>query len=543
MGNMPNIRLTRRKALLAGLLVSGTSYAALKSAELAADPTAEKDCGCTPIDNAAQSCDAPTLAAAPAPVPASALPWRQQGGSINDASCVNRTAVHGIVQIKTEDDIRAALRYASEQKLKVSVAAVRHSMGGHAFHRNGLVLDMMQFNKISLDAPNKLISVQSGATWHNIQNIIHPKFAIKAMQSSDIFSVGGSISVNAHGMDHQIGAIGRTIRSMRVMLADGTIKTLSRNENAELFNLVLGGYGLFGILLDVVLEVTDNVVYNTQRRYIDISDFHDFFKREVANNKKLGLFYGHLSTSPGSLLREMILYLYQEVDSAIDGGVEIPSLHEVSGEKLRRFTLNFAKLGSVPARLKWFAEKNIEPRMESCTIKPRSQAMTDGEACLVSRNEPMHDSVNYLRNDLKGETDILHEYFIPRDRLLAFVDGLRDVVARQSVNLLNASVRVVHQEDNFLSYAPQEAFSIVLYINQQTDAAGHAKMRAVTSELIDLATRLGGRFFLPYQLHYTPQQLEAAYPQIRAFFASKQKYDPQGLLTNTWYEKYSGALR
>jgi len=25
------------------------------------------------------------------------------------------------------------------------------------------------------------------------------------MQSTDIFSVGGSISVNAHGMDHQAG--------------------------------------------------------------------------------------------------------------------------------------------------------------------------------------------------------------------------------------------------------------------------------------------------------------------------------------------------
>jgi len=64
-------------------------------------------------------------------------------------------------------------------------------------------------------------------------------------------------------------------------------------------------------------------------------------------------------------------------------------------------------------------------------------------------------------------------------------------------------------------------------------------MRVITRALIDLTTQLGGRFFLPYQLHYTPEQLQAAYPEIKAFFAAKQRYDPQQLLTNTFYEKYS----
>ena len=50
--------------------------------------------------------------------------------------------------------------------------------------------------------------------------------------------------------------------------------------------------------------------------------------------------------------------------------------------------------------------------------------MGDGEACLVSRNDPMHDSVAYLRNNLPDETDILHEYFVPRDRIVPFIDAL-----------------------------------------------------------------------------------------------------------------------
>ena len=218
----------------------------------------------------------------------------------------------------------------------------------------------------------------------------------------------------------------------------------------------------------------------------------------------------------------------------------IPPLGEVRAVRLRRLVFNLAKQGTLPMRFKWLAEKYVEPRLESCPVS-RNQALAEGEACLVSRNHPMHDSVRYLKNGLEGETDILHEYFVPRAQFVAFVDGLRAVLKTRRANLLNASVRVVHQEDNVLTYAPAEMFAVVLYLNQTTDAAGHAGMRALTGELIDLAAALGGTFFLPYQLHYTAAQLQRSYPGLTEFFAAKRQLDPSGLLTNTFYETYAPA--
>jgi FAD/FMN-containing dehydrogenase len=523
-------RRTWRALLIASVLAI---YPARRAAELAADPAAPKDCP------PAEPEGSPSTSGTP-PLDAAALPWAQRGGTINDASCLNRTPVRGIVEVRQIDDVRRALAFARQQRLRVSIAGVRHSMGGHAFAPNALVLDMRRFNRITLDEQAAVVRVESGASWHDIQKAIHPRWAVKSMQSTDIFSVGGSISVNAHGMDHRSGSVGRTVRSMRVMLPDGTVRNVSRTDDPRLFNLVVGGYGLFGVILDVDLDVVPNAVYQSTREVVDYQEFVPMLAARLIPDPSYGLIYAHLSTAPQSLLRETIVYGYKEVPS---GGTTVPPLGEISQVKLRRLVFNLAKHGPLAMRLKWFAEKRIEPLLESCPVT-RNQALGEGEACLVSRNDPMHDSVPYLFNALPGETDILHEYFVPRDRFVPFIDGLREIVVTAPVTLLNASVRVVHREDNVLTYAPaDDMLAVVLYVNQTTDRRGREQMAAFTQRVIDVCLRSNGRFFLPYQVAYTREQLERSYPQIREFMAARAEFDPERVLTSTFAEKLEAMLR
>ncbi len=497
---------------------------------LSEDPGEDKNCNPLFPDEA----DGSNLKIAPADE--STIAWFRRGGVVNDASCLDQTAVYGVVKITSETDVANALKYAKARDLQVSVAGVKHSMGGQAFAKGALVLDMTSFNAITLDATSSTVTVGAGATWHDIQKIIHPQFAIMSMQSTDVFSVGGSISVNAHGMDHRSGAVENSIKQMRVMLADGTIKTVSRTENTDLYEMVVGGYGLSAVILEVELQLVPNELYTSRREIISYQDFPTKFT-EINQNDNIGLMYTHLSTAPGeNFLKEGIVYVYEKSDTEVALS-DIPPLGEVSGVKLRRLLMNVSKYGGAWQTLRWWGEKYIEPKMESCSIS-RNAAQVSGEACLVSRNEPMHDSVPYLYNSLKKETDILHEYFIPRDNLVSFIDTLRTVMVDQEVNLLNASIRVVNAERGYLTYAPAEAFSVVLYINQKTTPEADAKMKRVTQLLIDAASEESGRFFLPYQLHYTPEQLKTAYPNIEEFFAKKRVYDPTELFGNTWYNRY-----
>jgi FAD/FMN-containing dehydrogenase len=63
-------------------------------------------------------------------------------------------------------------------------------------------------------------------------------------------------------------------------------------------------------------------------------------------------------------------------------------------------------------------------------------------------------------------------------------------------------------------------------------------MEKLTRDLIDAALDSGGRYYLPYRLHATPEQFRKAYPQADRFFALKRRYDPGELFQNEFYLKY-----
>lgn len=200
--------------------------------------------------------------------------------------------------------------------------------------------------------------------------------------------------------------------------------------------------------------------------------------------------------------------------------------------------LNLAKTGTVGERLKWYGQKHVLPLFRQC-YQPRNEVLREPEACLVSRNEALSESLRLLKNKLPADTDILQEYFVPRGEILPFLDSMAAVLGDNDAKLLNASVRVIHREEIMLNYAREDMFSIVLYLNQEVSPEGNERMATLTADLIDTAIEHRGTFYLPYQLHYTRDQLERAYPEIESFFSLKRLYDPDRLFRNHWYDKYA----
>ena len=200
---------------------------------------------------------------------------------MNDFSRLNSTLVHEVIRPTTEEQIRDAIQEAAAKGLKVAIAGKRHSMGGQTLYPDAIALDMLAFNRIvSLNDASKNTTVQSGATWSDIQRFFNPRgLAVFSMQGPNVFTVGGSMSVNAHGWDMRHGPVASSIDWFRILLADGSIRRCSREENEELFHLVLGGYGFFGVILDVGLRVTQNFGYVADVAEMDFSQLPELRKQ------------------------------------------------------------------------------------------------------------------------------------------------------------------------------------------------------------------------------------------------------------------------
>src|SRR5262249_2458903 len=90
--------------------------------------------------------------------------------AVNDASHLNRTEVAGVWKVPSDPDaaerqLCEILQQARAHKLRVSIAGVTHSMGGHTMYPGGIVLDMLPFNRMKLDRRAKLLHVGAGARW------------------------------------------------------------------------------------------------------------------------------------------------------------------------------------------------------------------------------------------------------------------------------------------------------------------------------------------------------------------------------------------
>ena len=460
--------------------------------------------------------------------------WRDHGeepapapGTRDDASHMDATVVGRVVAVPADDEaalaaIRAALAEARASGLVVSIAGARHSMGGQTLAPGAIVLDMLTHDRMTLDAAARVLTVQGGATWHAVlRELDRHALSVAVMQSNNVFSVGGSISVNCHGWEPAHPPIASSVRALRIVTADGELVRCSREERRELFGLVLGGYGLFGVILDVELEVVPNEVYRAERFVVPVAEYWTTLEREVlAEPARAGLAFGRLNVSPHDFLGEAILTVFRP-----QPGETPPPLAEPDARELERLVFR-GQIGSDYGKtLRWTAERLFGGLLLGSAVT-RNQLLDEDDHAVLENRDPT-------------STEILHEYFVPPEGFLAFVEALRAAVPRHGADLLNVTVRDLRADETaFLRYADRTMLALVLLFHQERSAEADARMEPLTRELIDAALAAGGRYYLPYRLHATRAQLEAAYPMAREFFGKKRQYDPGELFQNRFYQTY-----
>jgi decaprenylphospho-beta-D-ribofuranose 2-oxidase len=437
--------------------------------------------------------------------------------------------VEGISFVRRLEQLQAVLRDAKDRKLKVSISGSHHSQGGHTYTAGGVVLNMRRFNRILVIDPKAMtLTVESGATWDEVQRALAPRgLAVKVMQSSNIFTVGGTLSANAHGRDLDVMQVVDVVQRFRLLLADGRVVEVSRTVNPELFSLVIGGYGLYGVILDVTLRVTRDELYEQRSVSMNYTEFPQHFARLKSDTGvALMLARPSIDPDPDRFLREIVVVTWRRAGTDQQGDFALTEEAHVWRDKL---FFGLSREYDWAKTLRWKLQKRVE--------------LGAGKARLVSRNNAMRPPLaplELLDYHSRDDTDIIQEYYVPVESFVPFMDRFRQVLLDGRMNVLSSTVRYVAPNVTpVLAYAAKRpAFAIIQMSNVELSPEGQARAERVTRQLVDAALEYGGTYYLTYQLYPTPEQLHRAYPNARHAFERKRFYDPDEIFSNRFYQKY-----
>jgi FAD/FMN-containing dehydrogenase len=446
---------------------------------------------------------------------------------LDDASRLNPTPVSrqaifdSVEPNKLPQAIRTVLGEAATTGRPVAIGGARHSMGGQSLPRNGIAASFAK-PVIEPDSTGRIYRVSAGARSREVIRALDPiGFSPAVTQSNHDFSVGGTLSVNAHGWPVPFGPFGSTLRRFRLMLADGSIMVCSDSENPELFRLAVGGYGLFGIVIDAELRMVENRLLKPSSELMAADAFAPRFIAR-ASNPSVSMSYGRLSMAREGFLREALLVSYAPVQPQPD---RLPPAENSSAFSFVSRSIFRGQIGSERGkRLRWAAETRLMPRLDAGT---------------VTRNSVLDDPVAALKDHVSTRTDILHEYFMPADRFTDFLSACREIIPLHRQDLLNVTLRYVDTDSSsVLTYAPQPRIAAVMLFVQQRTPEADDDMRAMTVKLIDRVLALGGSYYLPYRLHASREQMRRAYPRLDEFVAAKRRYDLQLRFRNALWDAY-----
>lgn len=453
---------------------------------------------------------------------------------LDDASGMNATQLDGIVGLDAQYNVPAEGVGGTRVHC---IGGSRHSMGGQTLAPGSVhiatALKALPRERLEISTDRTEYRAPAGATWSQaIDGLNATGLSVSVMQSNNDFSLGGSVSVNAHGWQTLKGPLGSTVRALTLRMADGERVRCSRSVNAELFSLAVGGLGLFGLIEDVTLSCVPNARYSAETFRCKPEAYASLWSEKVARNPDGRLCYGRLRVSSKRFLEEALFTVFAEGSSSrsmndangANGAQEGESktTQEVL-ERIARAVFRGSAESEYGKRLRWDLERIVGS--ESGTLD--------------TRNAILNRSAKFFANHDPGRTDILHESFVPRDRFLPFVESLKRILPRHRVDLLNVTVRDVARDTTaFLNYADEDLFAFVFLFHIERSPQGDARLRDCVREIIDATLELGGNFYLPYRTYASRAQLERAYPQIHRFAQLKAQLDPKRVWDNAFARHY-----
>lgn len=454
------------------------------------------------------------------------------GMVVNDVhSRLNPTVVDRVVVVRSANDAQRAILDAAAAGKPICVSGGRHAMGGQQFVNGGVLLDTQSYRGIRhFDGERGLIEVESGIQWPELiawlveqQAGTEAQWGINQKQTgADRLSVGGAVAANVHGRGLTLPPFIGDVESLTLIGADGVRRTCNRSENADLFRLVCGGYGLFGFVDTVTMRL---VPRHKVRRAVEIETVDrliDRFDERITDGFAFGDFQFALDPRSDDFLRRGIFSCYKPVPSDTPIPEQQRALSPADWKKLL-----------------WLAHVDKQGAWDAYAghyLGTHGQVYWSDTHQLSTYIDDYHSWFDRETHSAHAATEIITEVYVPRAALAEFMAEAADDFRANGVDCIYGTIRLIERDDeSFLTWAKQPYACTIFNLHTEHTPEGIQHSAAAFRRLLDMAARRQGSWYLTYHTFGTRSQLLQCYPELPEFLRLKRRYDPNERFQSEWY--------
>ena len=466
-----------------------------------------------------------------AQAPPSFMEWKELTslvGSIRTRSLVARPT--------TIEQCREALSYCRQHGMTICARGAGRGYGDLALNDGQALIDMSTMNRIlKFDEAAAQITVESGTRLIDIYQAVHHRLlTLPASPTESHSSVAGAICANVNGKDAwRHGSFAHQVVRLTLLTADGETVTIDRSN--ELFNAVVGGIGLLGIIVDVTLqlrpipspfvEINRIPASNADallEKMVRVEKSHDaavVWVDAYARGRKTGRSVIHAAKwiehpNTESQRREILEAGYNRLDEHRRFGL---ALHEkfspilslmLQAQRPMMYAFNRLYYAMCRVLSQTGHSSNTELFLRFCF----EASFTVPPAHLVCGPHGYTVQLTFPRSSA-------------REAIIELIGICQSSPCPPVTTILRA-----HKPDDCLISFSEDGYSLNFEFHPKK--RHESASRKAVDRLIDATVRRGGKIHLAKDQVLTPEQFYRVFPRYRDLLVIKRRLDPDGLFTS-----------
>ncbi|MDV3220707.1 MAG: FAD-binding protein [Intrasporangium sp.] len=421
------------------------------------------------------------------------------------------TRLARIATPRSEEEVAEEVVKARDRGLRVKAIGAGHSFTGVAV-TDGLQLRMGALTGVTtLDATRGEATVRAGTPLHVLNaELAQLGLALPNLGDVDRQSIAGALGTGTHGTGLRLTGLTGGVRSLRIVLADGSVVDCSPEREPELFEAARLGLGALGVVTEVTIAVVPAFLLHAVERPEALASVLDGLDDDIEANDHFE-FYWYPHTDRALTKR----------NNRVDAGTAARPLP------------------------RWRSYLDDE------LLSNRAYELLNRIATRVPRTTKPISAVSARALTGREYVDASHKVFIT-DRDVRFMEAEWAFPRAALADVLAELKTWVDTHDELISFpvecrvaAPDDVWLSTAYQRESSYIAVHRYHRQARGAYFDafeaIAMEHGGRPHWGKMHSRDVDFFRAAYPRFGDFLAVRDRVDPARVFGNPYLERVLGA--